>query len=80
MVCRMSPTRDQTWVPCIESRNLNHWTTRKIPERTFCISMLQPCLCHVLMPEQVSVAREGNVLTGCFWFIHFPRMYRVNLE
>ena len=20
------------------------------------------------------------MLTGCFWFIHFPRMYRVNLE
>ena len=25
------PTRDRTWVPCIGSTSLSHWTTRKVP-------------------------------------------------
>ena len=30
-----SPTRDQTWVPCIGRWILNHWTTREVSSPTF---------------------------------------------
>ena len=33
-----SPTRDQTRTPCVERRNLNHWTAQDVPGR---ISILQ---------------------------------------
>ena len=28
----ISPTRDQTYIPCIGRQILNHWTTRKVPD------------------------------------------------
>ena len=30
-----SPTRDQTYIPCVARWILNHWTTREVPEPLF---------------------------------------------
>ena len=32
-----SPTRDWTYTPCIGGQNLNHWTTREVPEKPLSI-------------------------------------------
>ena len=46
MLAVNSPTRNQTCVPCIAKRILNHWTTEEVPRRLFSCSYLRKiCVC-----------------------------------
>ena len=56
-----SPARDQTCVPCIRRRILNHWTTREVPGRSFLTWVSWSCR---------QITTEGGVIQRFDWAEH----------